>query len=160
VSIERDFIRSWQLQRAFWQQVAACCSDLQDGTVLLYTLGSDEEPTFIFANSWSDPLILGETYAFPASWATPPRLFSLTEWQNRVREDGGRLVWTVPAATWDEYTDVLPQNNVILLTRGADGTLQRATGSVEVAGGVLELKAPGAPQAWPPAQLYAPLLES
>ncbi len=26
VTIERDFVRSWQLQRAFWQQVAACCS--------------------------------------------------------------------------------------------------------------------------------------
>jgi hypothetical protein len=35
VTIERDFIRSWQLQRSFWQQVVACCSDLRDGTVLL-----------------------------------------------------------------------------------------------------------------------------
>lgn len=160
VTIQRDFIRSWQLQRAFWQQVAACCSDLQDGTVLLYTLTSEEEPTFIFTNSWADPLILGETYRFPSTWANPPRLFSLTEWQNRVHWDGSQFTWSVPAATWDEYVDVFPQNNVILLTRGADGTLQRSTGSVEVAGGVLTLKPAEAPRDWPPAQLYAPLLET
>jgi hypothetical protein len=160
VTIERDFVRSWQLQRAFWQQVAACCSDLQDGTILLYTLSSAEEPTFIFTNSWADPLILGETYAFPTSWTTPPRLFSLTEWQNRVWQDGNQLRWWVPAATWDEYADDLPQNNVILLTRASDGSLQRMTGSVDVAGGVLALKPAGPSETWPRAQLYAPLLGS
>jgi hypothetical protein len=160
VTIQRDFMRSWQLQREFWQQVAACCSDLQDGTVLLYTLTSAEEPTFIFTNSWADPLILGETYSFPSAWKTPPRLFSLTEWQSRVRQDGDHLDWSVPAATWDEYVDVLPQNNVILLFRDANGNLQRATGTVDVAGGVLTLKPPAPAQTWPPAQLHNPLLES
>src|SRR5205823_6465603 len=48
VTIERDFMRSWQLQRAFWQQVVACCSDLKEGTVLLYTINPSDEPTFIF----------------------------------------------------------------------------------------------------------------
>src|SRR5207253_2329686 len=74
VTIERDFVRSWQLQRAFWQQVVACCSDVSDGTVLLYTLNPADEPTFIFTNSWADPLVLGETFAFPSSWSTVPRL--------------------------------------------------------------------------------------
>jgi hypothetical protein len=158
VTIERDFVRSWQLQRAFWQQVQACCSDLQDGTVLLYTLSSAEEPTFIFTNSWADPLILDETFAFPTTWSQPPRLFSLTEWQNRVQADGGQLNWWVPAASWDEHWEPLPQDNVILLTRAPDGTLTRATGTVEVPGGTLTLKPPAPPETWPAAQLYAPLL--
>jgi hypothetical protein len=159
VTIERDFIRSWQLQREFWQHVQACCSDLQDGTVLLYTLSSGEEPTFIFTNSWADPLILGETYAFPTAWTQPPRLFSLTEWQNRVQPNGDRLDWWVPAASWDEHWETLPQDNVILLTRAPDGTLTRATGTIEVPGGTLRLKSPSATESWPPAQLYAPLLD-
>jgi hypothetical protein len=159
VTIERDFVRSWQLQRAFWQQVVACCSDLQDGTVLLYTLTSAEEPTFIFTNSWADPLVLGETLGFPATWSNPPRLFSLTEWQNRVQADGDQLDWWVPAASWDEHWEVLPQNNVILLTRAADGTLTRQTGSVDVEGHTLALKPEAPPTTWPAAQLYAPLLD-
>jgi hypothetical protein len=158
VTIERDFVRSWQLQREFWQQVQACCSDFQDGTVLLYTLSSVEEPTFIFTNSWADPLILGETFAFPATWKQEPRLFSLTEWQDRVQASGDQLDWWVPAASWDEHWETLPQDNVILLTRAPDGTLTRAAGTIEVPGGTLRLKPPAPPGSWSPAQLSAPLL--
>jgi hypothetical protein len=159
VSIERDFMRSWQAQRAFWQDVARCCSDLQDGTVVLYELQpSDESTTFIFTNSWGDALVLGETLDFPASWSNPPRLFSLTDWQSRVQADGDGLRWWVPAASWDEHWEVLPQDNVILLRRDADGHLERVTGSVAVAGRQLELKPPGPQAAWPPAQLYDLLL--
>ena len=103
--------------------------------------------------------MLAQTYAFPKDWSQPPRLFSLTEWQNRVQADGGQLNWWVPAASWDEHWEPLPQDNVILLTRAPDGTLSRATGSVDVHGGTLALKPPEAPQSWPPAQLGAPLLE-
>jgi len=159
VTIERDFMRSWQLQRAFWQQVVACCSDVQDGTVLLYELAATDEPTtFIFTNSWSDPLVLGETFAYPPGWANPPRLFSLTQWLDRVEPEGDHLRWWVPGASWDEHWEVLPQGNVILLRRGPDGALTRVTGSVDVAGQVLQLKSPAAPTSWPPAQLSTPLL--
>lgn len=158
VTIDRDFIRSWQLQRAFWRDVVACCSDLQDGTVLLYELQPSDETTFIFTNSWGDALVLSETLRFPASWTDPPRLFSLTDWQSRVAPSGDHLIWWVPAASWDEHWETLPQDNVILLRRDGDGHLQRVTGSIDVAGQPLELKPPAAPVAWPPAQLYDLLL--
>jgi hypothetical protein len=159
VTIQRDFIHSWQVQRSFWEQVAACCSDLRDGTVLVYELPADDEPTFIFANSWADALVLGETYAFPSTWANPPRLFSLTRWLDRVQQDGDHLRWWVPAASWDEHWEVLPQANVILLRRGTDGALVRVTGTITAAGEPLQLADPGPPGAWPPAQLYATLLK-
>jgi hypothetical protein len=159
VTIGRDFIHSWQVQRAFWQQVAACCSDLRDGTVLIYELSSSEEPTFIFANSWADALVLGETYAFPGTWSNPPRLFSLTnDWASRIQPDGQGLRWLVPAASWDEHWEALPQGNLILLRRGPDGALARVTGTLEVDGLPLQLKPPDPPTAWPPAQLHDALL--
>jgi hypothetical protein len=158
VTIERDFMRSWQLQRAFWQQVAACCSDLQDGTVLIYELDTPIPTTFIFTNSWSDPLVLDETFRFPGTWANPPRLFSLTEWRGRVVVDGDRLQWWVPGATWDEHWEVLPQDNVILL-RQRDGRLQRVGGSVASDGWTLRLKEVGPPVPWPPGPLYPLLLQ-
>jgi hypothetical protein len=158
VTIERDFMHSWQLQRAFWQQVVACCSDLQDGTILLYELNPSDQPTFIFTNSWADPLILRQTLAFPSGWSNPPRLFGLTQWHDRVYPDGDHLVWWVPGASWEEHWEVLPQGNVILLRRAPDGRLVRIDGSVDVATQVLRLKAPAASVAWPPAQLYQPLL--
>jgi hypothetical protein len=158
VTIERDFVRSWQIQRAFWQQVAACCSDLQDGTVLLYELPPEEPTRFIFTNSWGDALVLAETFRFPGQWTTPPRLFSLTTWQERVHDDGYGLQWWVPGASWDEHWEVLPQRNVILLRPGPDGRVERVTGSVDLPEGTLHLKDPGPQVAWPPAQLYGLLL--
>lgn len=136
VTIERDFVRAWQTQRAFWQDVVACCSDLQDGTVLIYELNPVDESQFIFNNSWADPLVLDETFAFPSAWSTPPRLFSLTTWQDRVQVDGDHLMWWVPGASWDEHWEVLPQQNVILLRRGADGDLQRISGLITITPGV------------------------
>jgi hypothetical protein len=159
VTIQRDFVYSWQLQRAFWQDVVACCSDLQDGTVLIYELNPADEPTFIFTNSWSDPLVLTQTFTFPATWSAPPRLFSLTQWLDRIEPEGDHLRWWVPGASWDEHWETLPQSNVILLRRGAGGHLQRVTGSVPVAGTQLQLKPQGTPATWPAAQLYAPLLQ-
>jgi hypothetical protein len=159
VTIERDFIKSWQIQRAFWQQVAACCSDLEDGTVLLYELSASDETNFIFTNSWADPLVLEQTFAFPGTWSTPPRLFSLTQWLDRVEPEGDHLRWWVPGASWDEHWEVLPQGNVILLRRGPDGRLTRITGTIDTPGQPLQLKPVGPPRAWPPAQLARPLLQ-
>jgi hypothetical protein len=159
VTIERDFIRSWQQQRTFWQAVIACCSDLQDGTLLLYELNPSDEPTFIFTNSWADPLVLAETFSFPSAWSTPPRLFSLTQWLNRVEPEGDHLRWWVPGATWDEHWEVLPQGNVILLRRALDGALTRVAGTVQTPGQPLQLKPVAAPVTWPPAQLYELLLK-
>jgi hypothetical protein len=158
VSIERDFIRSWQLQRIFWQEVAACCSDLQDRTIVLYELEPTIPTTFIFTNSWADALVLREVYAFPATWQNPPRLFSLTDWQSRVTANGEQLQWWVPGATWDEHWEELPQGNVILLRPG-ERTLNRVVGSVEVAGRILRLKDAGPSVAWPAAQLHDLLLK-
>lgn len=162
VSIERDFVRAWHLQQAFWRDVAACCSDLQDGTVLLYELNPTDEPQFIFSNSWADALILDETYAFPRDWSQPPRLFSLTAWQDRVQGSGNDLMWWVPGASWDEHWEPLTQRNVIVLRRGPDGHLVRLIDPIplsSVSGAMLELKPVGGRHDWPPAQLAGPLLQ-
>ena len=162
LTIARDFIHAWQIERAFWQDVAACCLDLEDGTVLLYELDpAGPQTTFIFPNSWADALVLDETFRFPSSWSTPPRLFSLTNWRARVEPEGvgENLRWWVPAATWDEHWETLPEGKVILLRRREDGVVERLTGTVEVAGRGLALKEPGPPGQWPPAQLYHLLLD-
>jgi hypothetical protein len=159
ITIARDFIRAWQLERAFWQQVNACCTDFQDGTILIYELdpAAAQETTFISSNSWADALVLDETYRFPSTWANPPRLFSLTDWQSRVEVEGDHLRWWVPAASWDEHWEVLPERNVIVL-RNVDGGVRRFVGTVDVAGRELTLKDPGLPGSFPPAQLHDLLL--
>jgi hypothetical protein len=156
VTIERDFMRSWQLQRGFWQQVAACCSDLQDGTVLIYEQPATVPTTFIFTNSWADPLVLDQTYRFPTDWRVAPRLFAITDFSARVAPTADGLQWWVPGASWDEHWEALPQGNVILVRPNGD-RLERVTGDLQVDGQTVHLKDVGPPESWPPAQL-APLL--
>jgi hypothetical protein len=159
ITIARDFAHAWQLERTFWQQVNACCTDFQDGTILIFELDPATQPetTFISSNSWADALVLDETYRFPSTWANPPRLFSLTDWQSRVEPEGDHLRWWVPAASWDEHWEVLPQGNVVLL-RNVDGGVKRFVGTVDVAGRQLKLKDPGLPSRLPAAQLHDLLL--
>jgi hypothetical protein len=85
-------------------------------------------------------------------------LFSLTQWLDRVEPEGDHLRWWVPGASWDEHWEILPQGNVILLRRAADGTLIRVTGTVDTPGQPLLLKPVGPAQSFPPAQLYEYLL--
>jgi hypothetical protein len=159
VTIQRDFALSWQLQRAFWQQVVACCSDVQDGTLLLFEADQNPPTRFIATNSWADPLVLRQTYRYPDTWQNPPRLFTIEDWRSLVVSDGGRLLWWVPGASWDEHWEELPQGNVILLRRAQNGLLERVSGSAEVAGQTLRLKQAGPGATFPPGQLYQLLLK-
>jgi hypothetical protein len=168
LTIQRDFVRAWDEQRGFWSQVAACCSDVQDGTVLIVETDAPLATPMIGANSWADPLVLRLLYRFPADWQDPPRLFTLEPgWTSRIRPDdagpspgspgepsGWR--WLVPAATWDEHWEPLPVGNLIVL-RSIDGTLVRSTEPLAVDGASVALKPPGPPTAWPPGPLAAPL---
>ena len=142
MTIQRDFAATWSTQRAFWHDVLACCSDLEDGTVLIYEWDGSGNGDFIFANSWADALVLERTFNFPSEWSTPPRLFSLTSWHERVEADGDGLRWRVPEATWYEYWAPLPQENIIVLRRDGENLI-RETGTLDVAGRTLELKPRG-----------------
>ena len=90
---------------------------------------ADEPTTFIFTNSWADPLILAQTFAFPVRLAQPaaPVQPHRVARPRRSRMATG-LRWWVPGASWDEHWEALPQGNVILLRRGPDGQLERVTG--------------------------------
>lgn len=144
MTIARDFADSWQVQRAFWHEVAACCSDLRDGTVVLAEWDGQPGAFFIFTNSWADPLVLERIFRIPREWTTMPRLFSITDWRSRLQPEGDGFRWLVPEATWDEHWEQLPQGNVILLRREA-GHLVRVEGSVDVDGHALVLKSREAP---------------
>lgn len=158
MTIQRDFVRAWEMQKDFWSQVVACCSDLQDGTVLVFETDDPLATPFIAANSWADPLVLRLLYHFPAAWQNPPRLFTLGgSWTRRVERDGAGWRWLVPAATWDEHAESLPESDVIVLRRD-NGRLARVAGPLDIRGQSFPLKPPGPPGAWSPGPLLRYLI--
>ncbi len=158
LTIQRDFLVAWEQQKTFWTEIVHCCSDLQDGTVLVVETDQPLGTTMIGGNSWADPLVPRLLYRFPSDWENPPRLFTLApDWTSRIEPapDGG-WQWRVPAATWDEHTEPLPAGNLVVL-RYQDGQLVRVDGSLSVDGGSIPLKPPATAAGWPAGPLY-PLL--
>jgi hypothetical protein len=41
LTVQRDFARSGQLQQVFWTDIVRCCSDLTDGTILIFAVDSE-----------------------------------------------------------------------------------------------------------------------
>lgn len=159
LTIQRDFARSWQLQQAFWTDITRCCSDLADGTILIFETDQSSETKFIETHSWADALVLREIYQFPETWQNPPRLFTLdSNWVQRIERDGAGWRWLVPRATWDEHWEPLPAANLIVL-RQVEGRLVRTTGALDLPGGSVPLKTPTVPAIiWPRRPLFEDLI--
>jgi hypothetical protein len=158
LTIQRDFLLAWEQQQVFWTEIAHCCSDLQDGTILVVETDQPLGTTMISGNSWADPLVPRLLYRFPTDWQNPPRLFTLApDWTSRIEPaPNGGWRWRVPAATWDEHTEPLPAGNLIVL-RDQDGQLVRVDEPLPVASGSIPLKQPTGAPGWPAGPLY-PLL--
>jgi hypothetical protein len=144
--VQRDFVRSWRIQQTFWRSVLRLCPDLKEGTVIIYE-AAYAQPLYVLANSWADPLVLGEMYRFPSNWKTLPQLFSASPvWPADVVTVGNVRFWRPPVPFPSE---ILPEGNVILLRGSPEGDLKRVTGTVMIKGSAFPLK-PLEPPRLPP----------
>lgn len=147
LGIQRDYVLSWRLQRAFWQGVAQECPDLDEGTVILFNRPT-RNTHYVEAFSWIDPSILEQVYAFPREWKEPPRAFSIdASWLVHLMAVGD-LVWLKYAIPYLAPNGPLPQGNTILLL-GIDGKLYRGSGTTDIAGRPMRLKDRTDPPALP-----------
>jgi hypothetical protein len=138
-SIQLDFKQAWLNQRSFWTNVIETSPDVTDGTII-FVLNHDLPQTrYIQSNSWADPIMLMQIYAFSKDWKTPPRLFVVQNLDDTLIPDGDHFKWNVPTATWLSHWEVLPKSNTILLEMD-NGKLIRRFGSININGLNLELK--------------------
>jgi hypothetical protein len=121
--VQKDYARSWSLQRAFWTDVLRLSPDLEEGTVILVEPEGLVETRHIDANTWNLPRILDQILTFPEMWETPPRVFRLRPgWEDRIlTEDGGFILngGTV-AAPPSLYTEVASNHVIFLDWRGEE----------------------------------------
>jgi hypothetical protein len=143
--VQRSYVRSWQLQRGFWNEVIRLCPDLTDGTVILVQPDGLEDTRFIDANTWSLPRILDQILTFPADFERPPRVYRLLpDWREYLLGAAGevRLNATTVTAPRSSYTSAAVQD--VILLHPTTGGLERVQGAVEVQGGSIVLRAPPA----------------
>jgi hypothetical protein len=160
--IQRDYARSWELQRSFWTQVVALCPDLEEGTVILVAPEAFTDTRQIAANHWNLPRVLDQLYSFPSGWEDPPRLYRLVPgWEEHIVAGDGRLrldAQTVLAPP-SLYGEV--ESPRVIYLSAAGGLLVRETSPLQVAGIDFPIKSlPSAAPAGPdPGPLYRYLVD-
>lgn len=84
-TIQKDYQRSWELEKQFWQDLLPLIQDVRDGTAVLVEPGGLEDPLFINANTWNLPRILPQLYEFPPNWEKHPQVFRLVGgWEDNI----------------------------------------------------------------------------
>jgi hypothetical protein len=154
--IQRDYARSWELQRSFWTQVVALCPDLDEGTVILVAPEAFTDTRQIAANHWNLPRVLDQIYSFPLDWDDPPRLYRLLPgWEEHIVAGDGRLLLDAQTvlAPPSLYGEV--ESPRVIYLAAAGGRLVRETGSLQLGGTDLPVKSP--PATAPPAPETGPL---
>ena len=88
--IQQDYVRAWDYQKQFWQEILPLVSDSKDGTAILIEESHLEDVLYIDANTWNLPRILPQLIEFPQDWDRPPRVFRLIEnWQTNIIRNPG-----------------------------------------------------------------------
>jgi hypothetical protein len=83
--IQRAYVRSWDLQKQFWQALIPLVSDAVDGTAILVNPSGMEDVRYIDANTWVLPRLLDSFYHFPENWKRAPIVFRLVEsWETNI----------------------------------------------------------------------------
>lgn len=144
IVVQRDYVRSWELQRAFWREVLVLCPDLDAGTTILVEPEALTDTRHIGANTWALPRVLNQVFVFPVEWEKPPRIYRLAEgWQDLILDSEGMFLLNAATvvAPPSLYGAVEP-GRTILLT-GQSGDRMRRVEGIEIAGVSIALKPAG-----------------
>ena len=119
--IQHDYIKGWEAQKRFWQELMPVISDVNEKTVVLVEPSVFRyESIQIGANYWNLPRVLNQIYTFPDDWNEPPRVYRLIDgWESRILTSDGlfRIDSTTVVAPPSTYKNVIP-SDVILIQAG------------------------------------------
>ncbi|MBN2215306.1 MAG: hypothetical protein JW723_13795 [Bacteroidales bacterium] len=156
--IQKDFMKSWEIQKDFWRQVVELCPDLEEGTAIVVDREDLPETEYIYSHSWSDPVVLEDLFRFPDSWETNPRL--IIDEKNpfgEITTVNGKIFYKprYPFLYYDREMVELQPGNTIFLER-TDGKYSRLSDSIIYDGTWLKLKPeiPGKALDFPRQNLY------
>ena len=125
--IQKDFARSWSLQKDFWNQVAQLCPDMGDGTNIIVERKDLPETKYILSHSWADPIILELLFRFPQTWSSLPRLITIDgSLDEDISLEDGRFYFKTPFPwlfSGKKIIELLPENTIYL--QAENGTLSR-----------------------------------
>ena len=111
--IQSGFADSWTQERQFWQKVAQLCPDITPKTRIFLFGHEGRQNPFILANSWADPLVLGDTFAWKENDSPLLFYYDGAGQAADIRYANGQVTWK--PQWWGDKRETLDLNNVIIL---------------------------------------------
>jgi hypothetical protein len=85
LQVQRDYVRSWELQRILWMDIVRFVPDMEAEMYILIEPNGLEDPVQIDANTWNLNRMLPKIYNFPVEWSEPPSVRRLVDaWRSRA----------------------------------------------------------------------------
>jgi hypothetical protein len=114
--IQSGFADAWTQERLFWQQVLQLCPDITPKTRIFLFGHEGRRNPFILANSWADPFVLGDTFA----WKDSPLLFYYDGAGQAadIRFANGQVTWK--PQWWGDKRETLDLSDIIILQDDGD----------------------------------------
>jgi hypothetical protein len=145
---EQDgFIHVWKARQQFWTQVMQLCPDMTDRTLIVCDGGARQAEYYMESSSWSDFMVLFQSYKFPARFSRPPMCFCFrpdangpTWKRDAVLSKDGKITWR-PNPFGHEPVETADDGNLILLHADDAGHVTRDLGAIVLAGKTIHLRA-------------------
>jgi len=127
--VQEDYIRAWNQQKVFWENVLTLGADMTDGSVIIVVPDGEREHLQIGANVWTTPRLLRGIYQFPESWQRSPRAYLLEpNWQSSLALDDGYFNLDLSTALMPSAEKLeVKSTNVIWLDIEGDQFIRRKT---------------------------------
>lgn len=128
--VQREYVRSWQLQRDFWRQVVTLSPEARDGWAIIVVGSPAPASPVIATNSWADTLLCRTLFNTKVDFAHLGYLGSAMQFAH----EHGTVQWT--PEYWTKEFKELDEHKLILL-QSEGGRLRRVNEVTVDAGFVL-----------------------
>jgi len=141
--VQKDYVLSWQYQRAFWSDLVSLIPDVSDGTVILVDPTGLKDVQQIDANTWNLPRILAYIYDFPTDWEVIPRVYRLIPgWEKRTAVGEKYFQVNDANVVSADYFYTIVESTQVIIIETAGGGLSRRVEPLIASGVEYPLKLP------------------
>ena len=112
------------------------CPDMGENTLILAEQPLWDHPGLMSTHSWATRLVLEKLIQFPKHWENAPQLYCMDQWvKDHVFQEPECIVWREIIYDQVYRPHILHQNNVIVLSQGESGKMERLYGTYRLGSG-------------------------
>jgi len=138
--VQKEFVISWEYQKAFWKNILQLVPDLSPNTVIFVDGILRSRTKYIDSHHiYNDMILLEKLFTFPPEWTSHPVLFMVWgNWKEEITQNqNNELIYK---SVWIDSQFPLKDSNVVFITTNQMNELTRIDSTMTINGRTLHLK--------------------